>query len=109
MTYKNTQSKPGYPHTASSNPDKPAGKRPEPDRDPMIAQSRTDALGNHVTTNYPMKASSPPDHMNRGPKIEGQHDLGFVHNDKGRAVGKIQDGNRMGLDMSERVKKISGP
>lgn len=108
MSYKNTQSRPGYPHQESSNPTKPATHRPEPDRDPLIAQSKRDALGNHMTTNYPMKDSKPPDHSG-GAKIEGQHLRGFVHNDKGRGTPRIQDGNRMGLDMSERVKKISGP
>lgn len=109
MSYSNTQDKPGTPWQRQSNPEKPARKRSEPDRDPTIAQSKTDALGNHITTNYPMKKSSPPPHNSGGPLIEGQHLRGYVHNDTGRRVGTVQDGNRMGLDMDRTIQKISPP
>lgn len=107
MSYGNTQDRPGYQHSTQSNPTKPARKAHEPDRDPMIADS--DPAGNRITTNYPVKQSSPPPHNSGGKEINTQLLRGYVHNDTGTRVGKIKDGNDASGTISRTIQSVSPP
>lgn len=103
MTYKNTQSKPGYPWRQSSNPTKPATKSQEPDKLDRLAQPKG---SNKISTRWLDVPQGDAPRDTGGKEVEGNLERGFVHNPASPEPA-LRNVNRMGTQNT--VQEIEGP